>query len=661
MENLQFCNQEISQLLLYLIKQLNERRIGCVVEYKMGEYTFQPSNALLSELEHLENYFAVGIDILNETQAVDYLKSVRPDLPYSTAQAIVSLVGCRLYNLALTMDYLKRRVVDFGNPRQVAVEIAALTPNDIPNIVNKFFPFYREKNQTLFDLIGLLHGSVPCEFLPIIEIDYSEIDKLIDEQMLVCKSEHILPANEFVRREILDGVSPLHVRQVLLANKLISFIERNQKKYQAEAIYLLYHTQQYDKALWLLDCYIGDLKRERQYSALIEYLDIAIDIAKKQSDYNKYADYLVKQLDIIVLKKEIIAQKAEGRISELSELLCTYKVTIGYETMQMAHDYFLGKRIFKLGRLREDEPIFKVNREHYEDCVNDTYRDNTGDWLGRVCCIYAFFVKDTMGNKLAADIFQLALSAMPDSFELRREYYSHIACMQLYDLPKDAYQNYQKILDMFQEQAENYAFPFHEYGDLAMSLLLSGNPEQAIRQAEEGITLAESHGVLDEVGRITNIEGCAWLCTGNIEKAEERFSESTALMERSGYKLYCWRSRLNELQMRLQKGADQITLRTFLQETYLDFKTLLQCKIQKLAHGSAAELFKTREYHALLIFAKCFRLLSIPQEAKIVEEFGLENIAQAYMAHVNNWLENPETVVVEGSPYFTHGKIFMIG
>lgn len=661
LENLQFCQPEIFQLLIYLVKLLNRSGISCIIEYKLGEYAIQKENSFFPEISQLKHYIQLNIGILSNSQALEYLMYTKPSLPQDTAKIILSLVGCRLYNLALTINYLEQCMIDFDDPHQIAVELYALTPNDIPNIVNKTFHFYRQKHRMLFDLLALLHGFVPIEFLPVIGIGLEETDKLIDEQILFCKSGYIVPANEFVLQEILRSLHPFGVGHMKIANLLLPFIDQNPEQYQSAHIHILYHIGQYKKVLVLLERYIHQLRQEHQYSALIEYLDIAIDIAAKLKFYEKYAAFIVQQLDIMVLKKDIVGSKAEERISELSQVLSSHRVSEGANVFLMAHDYFLGKRVFKLGKLNADEIAFQINKRHYEDCISGKYLDNTGDWLGRVCCNYAMFVKETQGNISALTVFQQAIAAIPDSFELQREYYSHEACLRLYDAPKYSYYFYQKVLEMFELHPDRCALPFHEWGDVAMSLLLAGQFDEAARVTKEGVELADSHGVWDEVGRITNIEGCVWLCIGDDQKAERLFAESTAIMERSGYKLYCWRSRLNELQMKLCSSGNKQHLQHFLQKTYDDFKTLLRCKVIEMVMLSKSDFFKTREYHALLVFGKCFHLLDISVEEDIIVDFGLEDIADIYLNHIKELIVRPDHRVIESSPYFHNGKIFMVG
>ena len=227
-ENLQFANREIFELTLYFIRLLQNREIGCVVEYQTGEYVNQSSNSFLPELSCLKHYYSIEIDILTEEQALEYLRYTCPDLPRTTARTIVKMVGCRLYNLSLTLDYFSQCGIDLRDSRRVASEINALTPNDIPNIVSKFLPFYRDKHRSLFDLLEILHGEIPGEFFPAVNL---EIDALIDERILMYKQGYVIPANEFVRQKFLSGVGLPKPRHMAMADKLLDFTKKTPQRY----------------------------------------------------------------------------------------------------------------------------------------------------------------------------------------------------------------------------------------------------------------------------------------------------------------------------------------------------------------------------------------------------------------------------------------------
>ena len=212
-------------------------------------------------------------------------------------------------------------------------------------------------------------------------------------------------------------------------------------------------------------------------------------------------------------KQEIILSSIEhsgkykisiGRIAIAS---CNSPYNITSENPQYALSYFKLKRAFKLGQyLDKTDSSIQIGKTYYDACIKGKMTDNSGDWLGRICGCYALMVKETKGNEVALGIFENALAVLPSSFELRREYYSHIACMQLYEHPLLAFSNYTKILDLFKDEVpDSAALPFHEYGDRAMSQLMACNFEHALKLADDALEISQSNGLADEEGRCLNI------------------------------------------------------------------------------------------------------------------------------------------------------------
>ena len=154
-------------------------------------------------------------------------------------------------------------------------------------------------------------------------------------------------------------------------------------------------------------------------------------------------------------------------------------------------------------------------------------------------------IKETQGNSAALKVFEAASEALPNSHMLRIGYLSHLACILLPSDPQKSYEYYCEIIELVNNGQTFCDFPFHEYGDKAMCKVLLKEADKALAHAKVGIRYAESHGVFDEVGRILNIKGCAYLLSNNILKAVKCFREATEIMGYSGYNLYRWRSEMN--------------------------------------------------------------------------------------------------------------------
>lgn len=330
--------------------------------------------------------------------------------------------------------------------------------------------------------------------------------------------------------------------------------------------------------------------------------------------------------------------------------------------MSVALAFFRLKRSFKMSEYSDDLPAVQMGREYYTKCVQLGMTENEGDWLGRLCSCYALAVKSTQGNDAALQIFETSLKALPKSFELRREYWSHLACMNLFNDPATAFCHYQEILTLFSREAPDSAeLPFHEYGDLAMAQLIAGNLTDAGKLVETAIQISQSNGLIDEEGRNLNIKGCVELCAGEREAAKESFREATALMRHAGCWHYAWRSELNYIELCSQEERDSPTMPEDLRRLYDEFKDLLADKIAHLAATDGDALYQTREYHALLVFGACWEHLKQVKIARVElpKDFKLDMHTETYQKHLKCFRKGRTDFMK--SPYLRDGYIYLVG
>lgn len=658
-KNLQFANQEIYDCLLYFSKCIVDKSIACVISYQVPEYELQDSREISERLCHIEQYDACSIELLSRKKALFYVERMYPELPLHIVELIVSKVGTRLYNLLHLLKSL------FPNDTKLLMDSNAIieklqlcTPNNVPNLLAQSLLQYKEKYATLFEVCYLFECRVPIEICNLIENISQGLDHLAEVGLFFCSHGMLIAQNEFVQNWIMHAYSHNSPSIQIIATKLVDIIQPN--TYNVGYINIFCCLERHTEALSLLDKNICVLKKEKQYTPLKRGLIQAISIAKTSHNCIQEIEYLIELLDIITIKKEIASKEAEKYIAQLN-----YYSQCGILNVRdkFALDFFKFKRDFKLGTYtkQENTSIHKA-RIYYERCVCQELTDNTDDWLGRICSCYALFVKSTHGNEAALGVFENSLKVFPNSFDLRREYYSHIGCMQLFKEPIKAFENYQNILNLFKDEVPDLAvLPFHEYGDLAMSQLIAKNFDYAYLLVGNALEIARSNGLLDEEGRCLNIRGCVEWCQGNLELAETSFREATTIMHYSGYIHYVWRSQLNSLQLSLITGTCcDIRFETF-ENTYYLFLKLLSTKIQSLAKSDSVSFRKTIEYHALIILGSLWNKLTKNENGylKICNDFELGKHNKLYHEDVRSFLLGDYSFI--DSPYLQNGYIFFVG
>lgn len=658
---LQFASKEVYDFLIYFAKYLSKNSIPCVISYQEAEYKVQEGKEPLFTLCHVDGYRPYQIKPLSPEAAQLYIERKYPEISSYVAKMIVSRVGTRLYNLkALLKSLLPNVPILPSDSKVIAQRLYAISPNDVWGQIGYILPDYKRDFSALFEAFFIFECRISIKILSFLDVSIPKLNELENAGLLHIDCGYIVTQNEFIYEWIMSSYSKASFSIQFRANDLLRQIEEHHIVCDTERIILYQITGQWRAALNLLEADLQSLTRNKQYTLLRKELSIAIDIAVTIRDRDKESDYLISLLEILTIQKEIGSDEANQRITQLENCLKSNSSSI---KAQYALSYFKLKRAFKLGQyLDKTDSSIQLGKTFYDACIKGMMTDNSGDWLGRICGCYALMVKETQGNEVALGIFEDALAVLPSSFELRREYYSHIACMQLYELPLLAFSYYTKILDLFKDEVpDSAALPFHEYGDQAMSQLMACNFEYALRLADEALEISQSNGLADEEGRCLNIRGCAQWCMGNLAEAEASFREATAIMSNSGYMHYVWRSQMNFLQLVLQKGTYADTRTAMLEKLYDDFRHLLYGKIHFLTKSNIEAFRKTREYHALLALGFLWnKIFQSKDGSKIIcQDFDLKGHKTQYMKDLESFMSGNYDFMV--SPYIQNGFIYFVG
>lgn len=659
-ENLQFAVKENYDFLRGLIKQLHEMCIGCILQFQEPEYEISNGIDFTEDLNLLARCQKVRLNPLTRKQAVGFVKSACPELSRHIAELIVDQAGTRIQSLSSLLAYLtQNQGGNLCDDRTLIKKLQALTANDVSGLMGMLLTGYRRKYADIFEISYLLDCRVPLRICTLLDISPSTIDALIAAGIFRCDQGVLVAMNGFVQKWIQELEGPLGSARIYsCAEKLLPLLEKEKNSYTIEKISLCCALGQYKRGLDLLDANLLTWAHDKQYTALNRGLTIALHAVRELGDTEREADYLIQALDLMTIQKKLSGILAQERLDRLEQ-----HVRRGLpQYMSMALAFFRLKRAFKLGRFANDDPEVSPGAIYYQKCTAGQITENKGDWLGRICSCYALTIKSTHGNRAALAAFEAAVRVLPNSFDLRREYLSHLACMELFDKPLAAFGHYQQILALFEHEApDSVALPFHEYGDLAMSQLIAGNLPEARSLAEDAIRISQSNGLLDEEGRNLNIRGCIELCEGDYKSAESSFQEATAIMRHAGCLNYVWRSELNYIEIQVLNCKRTPDIQRRFEELYRDFRSLLTDKVAALVTDGAADFKKSREYHALLVLGLCWIFFDDEdvEAPRVIKDFNLQKYEKSYSRHLREFLNQKPDFM--DSPYLKNGYIYSVG
>lgn len=659
-DNFHAANQEVNDFLVYLINLFSEKGIPCIIEYDLSEYDLQKQN--LKALNKIINkYTVIDIAPLTNEQAKTWLTQ-ELNTTEKAADQIVKRVGTRFYNIRCISKKLKKRMLTPSFEKAME-SLALLTPNDLPTITSQIINSCKERDVSLLHLLKMLNCRIPIDLCSYLNLSYGSILK---EGIIAKEDRYIFVSNEFAKQAVMKEPSDF-VKEQAIAESILEFCRQNPGNYREVMIYGLFYAGKQEEAIKEIDLLINELGQKRNFMLMLELIELAIVISENNENAHVLSRYLIKKLEVYAIIKSIVFDKARSALDDLQTLVNSGQLDPPDESYSdLAICYFKGIIALKGYALSDD--LLNKHRMYFQNCIDGSLKDNPDDYLGKVCCNYAIYIKETRGNSAALEAFKAAFKALPDSQILYIEYLSHLACISLSCEPQKSYEYYSKIIEEENNCQTFCGFPFHEYGDKAMCKVLLKEADKAVSHSDLGIKYAESHGVFDEVGRILNIKGCAFLLADKVSEAVKCFKEATEIMEYSGYKHYCWRSKLNYVNYSITFGNKE-ELRTMLCDAYNIFKSGLIAKVQNLIM-SCDVFISSREYLALLVVGKCSQLLLDTKTSKredyisaekIADEFNFpDKIKEHYLKTIDQLINHHEKLELE-SLYIHNGDIFIIG
>ena len=222
-KKLQFANQEIYDFLIYFVKYLADRAIGCVISYQEPEYALQEGKSPLEKLCHIERYDECPIKLLSNEKALLYVQKMCPKLSYYVANKIVSKVGTRLYNLSHLLKSLfpNDSILPIDN-NTIIQKLQFCTPNNVPSLLSQSLIQYKKIYPDLFEICYLFECRVPIEICNLIDNWAKSLEHLTNVGIFCCNCGMLIAQNEFVQDWIMHEYSDNSPSIQMAAVKLLS-------------------------------------------------------------------------------------------------------------------------------------------------------------------------------------------------------------------------------------------------------------------------------------------------------------------------------------------------------------------------------------------------------------------------------------------------------
>ena len=150
------------------------------------------------------------------------------------------------------------------------------------------------------------------------------------------------------------------------------------------------------------------------------------------------------------------------------------------------------------------------------------------------------------------EVFDEAANRFPDLESVRRGRLSNLAAFALRDDPARALELYREILGKRSDD------DLHARVDVAMALFLMSDYKKAKTEGQLALRLAAARGVPAQEARARNILGCCLWAEDHVGEADAQFDLASVAAERTVFRRYLWRIRVNRSGTALETGQPSV-------------------------------------------------------------------------------------------------------
>ncbi len=629
-EGYNFAPKEVQVFLLYFCKEMQENNITCILEEDLIEYEVQENyDPYFSNQMGILTVKEIELPFLNKDQSITFLNKTLPNFPHHIKKSIIKKTGNRLAYLAAAVSYSRNFYQENQSYSDLNQYLNNILIHNYANFMSRELGKYYMSSSKILDYIWLCNYRISFELSEII-FDKSEhqiLQSLIQIGFLeFSNATLIVPSqiSKYLLDEVINLNSYLFLINVNNLKKTIGSKLFSDFNYLDIAIRIELALNEQLHAIELLNKCIDHAMKHRHYSEVIEYIQVIKD-NKSFLNAEEQLVILEKELKTREIQKDIASKDFYSLIQSYGQLIDNIPKEKQY-VFQLKYDYF--KCVYLFEKCNFHDSWMLTKRYYLQNEYLDT--NDLNQFLAGINIIYVLSIKEIYGNEKAMKCFEKTIIEYPNSIEVKREYYSHIGCMNFYNDPYKSLEYFNKIILMLQRfSSEYYPLPFHEYVDRCMAAICSKQYNLTETYCEEAIKIMESNGVFNELGRLYNIKGCLEICKNNLEGAKIFFYEAVSLSDNYCYPLYDWRYKLNYAVLLSKLGILQESM-SILNSAYLDFKDIYKDKLSKL---SCQKDFKiTREYFALMLFISTYHRNK--SKETILSDFGLTHLMKQISEHV---------------------------
>jgi tetratricopeptide (TPR) repeat protein len=618
------------------------------------------------------------VDPLDQRETHEYLERLLPGLGPERAEVVRTRLGGIPLHLKSAAVWLEtERVVDRHGGELPVVEqletfFEGIRPDHVEGLFDQLIEaWWRRPSCPLRNFLAAAALLDGCLRLQVLEI-------LRGEESLDCVVEQLVDSTLFDwSRQAHDQ---LEVSHDLLRERISHFAGRQRLAQRQVAERLLPHVEE----LWadpllrklrkvdLLDALgrweevqelsfrVGtELSQANELTSASKYLTLAHEALRKLSQRDPIADtdrsheeveILSALLEVDVKRRRIGLDTNQRRLDVLDVLLTHLRGVVESVRWQ---EFWLQKLLFRWNHhfLREEFASAADLAEKAREFVLAHDSGVPPALAGQAWTALGLTYKVLNKRARSMQIFDEAVKRFPDLERVRAERLSNLAAFALRDDPARALKLYQEILESEGEHAD-----LHTRVDVGMAWFLMGDYKNARSEGELALRLAADRGVPAQEARARNILACCLWAGAKTEEADRQFDLASVAAERTMFRRYLWRIRVNRSGTAWEIGQAGVAY-SLARSAEEDILVPRENSFAEV--GDSSEHITSRWYAALLAIGERYQHLGKPADyRRLCDRVRLPYFEE----HLEAWTSGASVPdALSGTSHLHSGRIMITG
>jgi len=516
------------------------------------------------------------IEPLDRGEAHEYLEDLLPGLGPERAEVIYTRVGGTPLHLKSAAIWLEtEKVLDHhggGLPivEQLETFFEGIRPDHVEGLFDQLIAAWWNRPEfplrSFLAAAALLEGRLQLEVLELLRGERSLddiVERLVDSTLFTWSRQahdQLEVSHDLLRERVSNFADRQRLAERQVAERLLPHVEEiwtDPMQQDLRRVDLLDAVGRWEEVQQLAYRVGTKLSQTNEWTSASRYISLAHEALRKLNQgtsipdtdrSSREAEILSSLLTVDVKRRRIGIESNERRLDALDILVTHLRgelhdirwQQLWLQKLLLRCNYHFSREEFTAAAdLAEEAREFVLA---HASSIPEALAGEAWSALG--------LAYKVLNRRLESiEVFDEAAKRFPSLESVRRERLSNLAAFALRDDPARALRLYREILN---KEGEDDSL--HTRVDVAMAQFLMGDYKSARDEGQVVLRLAADRGIPAQEARARNILGCCLWAGDHAEAADAQLDLASVAAERTVFRRYLWRIRVNRSGTALETG-----------------------------------------------------------------------------------------------------------